>query len=75
MNYKTEQEAFWAGEFGNNYINRNDSERFLFSKVAMWSNILKSANLIKSIKELGCNIELNLLTLNKLNPKLKLSRV
>ena len=23
MTYKTEQEAFWAGEFGNAYIDRN----------------------------------------------------
>ena len=25
MAYKTEQEAFWAGEFGDEYIYRNDS--------------------------------------------------
>lgn len=75
MNYITEQEDFWAGEFGNNYINRNNSEKLLFSKVAMWSNILRSANSINSIKELGCNIGLNLLALNKLNPELKLSGI
>lgn len=75
MKYLTEQEKFWAGEFGKNYINRNNSEKLLFSKVAMWSNILRSANSIKSVKELGCNIGLNLLALNKLNPKLKLSGI
>ncbi|NLW05406.1 MAG: pseudaminic acid biosynthesis-associated methylase [Pseudomonadaceae bacterium] len=75
MKYTTEQENFWAGEFGDNYINRNNSEKLLFSKVAMWSNILRSANSIKSVKELGCNIGLNLLALNKLNPELKLSGV
>ncbi len=75
MKYTTEQENFWAGEFGDNYINRNDSEKLLFSKVAMWSNILRGANSIKSVKELGCNIGLNLLALNKLNPELKLSGV
>lgn len=75
MKYTTEQENFWAGEFGKNYINRNNSEKLLFSKVAMWSNILRSANSIKSVKELGCNIGLNLLALNKLNPKLKLSGI
>lgn len=75
MKYLTEQEKFWAGEFGKNYINRNNSEKLLFSKVAMWSNILRSANSIKSVKELDCNIGLNLLALNKLNPKLKLSGI
>ena len=24
MNYKTEQESFWAGQFGDNYIDRNN---------------------------------------------------
>lgn len=71
MNYSTEQESFWAGGFGNDYINRNNSEELLFSKVAMWSKILRSANSITSVKELGCNIGLNLLALNKLNPELK----
>lgn len=75
MDYSTEQEAFWAGEFGSNYSSRNNSEALLFSKVAMWSNILRSANSIASVKELGCNIGLNLLALNKLNPELKLSGI
>lgn len=75
MEYSTEQEAFWAGEFGSNYSSRNNSEALLFSKVAMWSKILRSANSITSVKELGCNIGLNLLALNKLNPKLKLSGI
>ena len=75
MNYSTEQESFWAGGFGNDYINRNNSEELLFSKVAMWSKILRSANSITSVKELGCNIGLNLLALNKLNPELKWSGI
>jgi hypothetical protein len=27
MTFKTEQEKFWAGEFGNEYINRNQGEQ------------------------------------------------
>ncbi len=27
--FKTEQEAFWAGEFGNVYINRNDNDQLI----------------------------------------------
>ena len=70
--YKTEQEEFWAGDFGNSYIDRNNSEQILYSKVAMWAKILKSANKVNSIRELGCNIGLNLVALKRLHPHLSL---
>jgi len=73
MAYKTEQEQFWAGEFGLNYIDRNNSELFLSSKVAMWAQMLRAANSVKSIRELGCNIGLNLVALKRLNPSMVLS--
>ena len=73
MTYKTEQENFWAGEFGLNYIDRNNYEQLLYSKVAMWARLLQAANNVNSIMELGCNIGLNLVALKRLQPKLKLS--
>ena len=73
MRYKTEQEEFWSGDFGNNYINRNNSEALLHFKVALWAKMLRSTNKIKSIRELGCNIGLNLLALKKLNSELNLT--
>ena len=73
MTYKTDQENFWAGEFGSNYIGRNNSEPLLYSKVAMWARMLKAANNVKSIRELGCNIGLNLVALKRLHPTLNLS--
>lgn len=73
MTYKTEQENFWAGEFGLNYIERNNSEPLLYSKVAMWARMLQAANNVNSIRELGCNIGLNLVALKRLQPKLNLS--
>lgn len=72
MNYKSEQEKFWAGQFGQEYIKRNSSEQLVYSKVAMWSRMLKSASGIESIRELGCNIGINLLALKKLNPQIEL---
>ena len=75
MNYLTEQENFWAGSFGDDYISRNESGALLYSKVAMWSQMLKSANRVTSIKELGCNIGLNLKALHHLNPSYDLSGV
>jgi pseudaminic acid biosynthesis-associated methylase len=73
MTFKTEQENFWAGEFGLNYIDRNNSEPLLYSKVAMWARMLQAANNVNSIRELGCNIGLNLAALKRLQPSLKLS--
>ena len=72
MAYKTEQEQFWAGDFGDSYSDRNDSESLLLSKVAMWSKMLRSANNVTSVLELGCNIGLNLVALKKLQPALSL---
>ena len=73
MSYKTEQEEFWAGKFGTDYINRNNSEYLLNSKISIWSRMLRSTNNIKYIREFGCNIGLNLIALKKLNPKFQLS--
>tara|TARA_X000000950_G_scaffold262452_2_gene333714 strand:+ start:1591 stop:2202 length:612 start_codon:yes stop_codon:yes gene_type:complete len=73
MNYKTEQEKFWANQFGTDYIKRNDSEIILNSKINMWKKIFSSTNNVKSVIELGCNIGLNLVAIKKLFPKIKLS--
>lgn len=75
MTYKTEQEKFWAGDFGLGYIDRNNSEKLLYSKVAMWAKMLRGANTVTSIRELGCNIGLNLLALKRLHPEINLSGI
>jgi pseudaminic acid biosynthesis-associated methylase len=72
MTYKTEQENFWAGEFGAEYIDRNSGETLVNSNVVFFSQILKSAPDIKSILELGCNIGLNLQALNRINPSFEI---
>ncbi|MEM0912178.1 MAG: pseudaminic acid biosynthesis-associated methylase [Pseudomonadota bacterium] len=73
MTYKTEQEQFWAGDFGLNYIERNKSDELLTSKVAMWSTMLRSAHSVTSACEFGCNIGLNLVALNQLKPSIDLT--
>jgi pseudaminic acid biosynthesis-associated methylase len=72
MNYKTEQENFWANEFGNNYPSRNEGEKLVSVNVAIFSKILKNCPSIESIAELGCNIGLNLIALNRINKNLSL---
>lgn len=66
--YKTEQEKFWAGEFGSNYIGRNSDAKLMESNLNIFSKILKSTNNINSVIEFGANIGMNLLALKKLLP-------
>ncbi len=72
MNFKTLQEDFWVGSFGDDYINRNQDKNLIESKANFFSRILKSAPDVKSIVELGCNMGLNLSALNTLNRAYKL---
>jgi pseudaminic acid biosynthesis-associated methylase len=67
MQYKTKQEDFWAGEFGDIYTERNGGEHLITSNLVMFSKILKSTPEVRSIVELGCNSGLNLQALNKIN--------
>lgn len=74
-NFKTEQEKFWAGEFGNEYIKRNNSEKLISSNTALFSKILSNTTGIKSVIEFGSNIGLNLIAIRKLIPDIELSGV
>ena len=40
QNYETEQEKFWAGEFGNEYIKRNEDGKILAAKTAFFAKII-----------------------------------
>lgn len=70
MAYKTEQEEFWSGEFGDAYIARNDSKRLLASNVAFFADIIKKTEGVTSVIEFGSNIGLNLKALKTLIPEL-----
>ena len=72
MTFKTEQEKFWAGEFGDEYVVRNDGEDLVTANIAVFSNILKSAPGVKSVVELGCNRGLNLRALSRINKNIEL---
>jgi len=75
MLLKTEQEQFWAGEFGNEYIARNDSSRIIASNLAMFSRIFKSTHDVRSVIDFGSNIGLNLRAINDLLPEAKLAAI
>ena len=72
MSFRTTQEAFWAGEFGDEYSIRNNSEGLEISNEVMFSQILRSTSSVRSIVELGCNIGLNLKALKKINTEFDL---
>jgi spore coat polysaccharide biosynthesis protein SpsF len=58
-----EQEALWAGNFGDEYTKRMDGDAWIKSNIDFFSNALIKAKGINSILELGCNRGLNLAAL------------
>ena len=75
MAYSTEQEEFWAGSFGREYIGRNDSPEQLAAYTKMWSDVLVRTGKIGSAIELGPNVGVNLRALQRLMPGIDLRGV
>jgi len=73
--FKTEQENFWAGEFGDDYINRNMSPELLASNTAFFAKIVDHVSQVNSILEFGANIGLNLNALKVLLPHAESSAI
>lgn len=73
--YATLQEEFWAGDFGSEYIGRNNSEELLASNLNFFSQALRQSGQISSCLELGANIGMNLKALKLLYPKITLKGV
>ena len=71
-NYKTPQETFWAGNFGTEYITRNNSSELLASNLNFFTQALKQAGKVLSCLELGANIGMNLKALQLLYPNIEL---
>ena len=68
MGFSTEQEDFWAGEFGDQYLVRNDGPELLASKVVFFSRALRMAGQVESCIEFGSNIGMNLKAIKVLYP-------
>jgi pseudaminic acid biosynthesis-associated methylase len=73
--YKTEQEKFWANEFGTEYIERNQGEQLLASNLIFFTKALQQAGRIESCIEFGANIGMNLKALKLLYPSIKLNAI
>lgn len=70
--FETEQERFWAGDFGTDYIQRNQSDQLLASNLAFFAKGLYAAKGIQSCIEFGANIGMNLRALKLLYPGIDL---
>jgi pseudaminic acid biosynthesis-associated methylase len=68
MTFKTEQEAFWAGEFGTEYIQRNQGDALLASNLDFFTKALSATRDVHSCIEFGANIGMNLKALKLLHP-------
>lgn len=73
--FKTEQEKFWAENFGNEYIERNQGAQLLASNLSFFSKALAQAGQIKSCLEFGANIGMNLRALKLLYPSIQLQGI
>ena len=71
----TAQENFWAGEFGDDYISRNNSHSLLQSNIDFFKKSLRKSEPLEQVLELGCNIGMNLKALNAIMPETRLTGV
>lgn len=73
--YKTSQEDFWSGEFGNEYCDRNAGAKWIASNIVLFSKVLSHCGKVDSVIEFGANIGLNLSALKILLPDADFSAV
>jgi len=66
--FKTDQEAFWAGEFGTQYIERNQGDALLAYNLNFFTKALRATRDVESCIEFGANIGMNLKALKLLYP-------
>ncbi len=72
MNFETEQEKFWAGCFGDEYIHRNKSQDLLSANISFFAKIFHVIEPPKSMIEYGPNIGMNMIAIKMLFPSIKL---
>lgn len=73
--YKTEQEKFWAGNFGEKYVERNTEVELLPANLALFAKILSRTSGVKTLIEFGANIGLNLKAIKQLLPNVDLAAI
>ncbi|MDR7152334.1 spore coat polysaccharide biosynthesis protein SpsF [Hydrogenophaga palleronii] len=72
MSFKTEQETFWAGDFGSDYVKRNQGNALKAANIDFFSKALRATRGLRSCMEFGANIGMNLMAIKLLYPSIKL---
>lgn len=70
--FLNEQERFWVGNFGDEYIGRNNSDVLHSANLNLFSKILSRTHDVSSVAEFGCNIGMNLRAIKSLRPNVEL---
>ena len=73
--FSTDQETFWAGAFGDAYIDRNSDPAAVAHRIALFSEILRRTRGVSSVLEFGANSGQNLCALRSLLPRCALAGV
>jgi len=71
----SDQEQFWAGKFGEEYIDRNQSNQLLGSNIHFFAKALEGIPKPVSCLEFGANIGMNLKALSLLFPEMNLAAI
>ena len=73
--FKTDQEKFWAGEFGTEYNERNRGDQLLASNLDFFVKALRNTQNVKSCIEFGANIGMNIKAIKLLYPGIDASGI
>jgi spore coat polysaccharide biosynthesis protein SpsF len=73
--FSTEQESFWAGGFGDEYVYRNNKSESISWRTGVFAKILSRTKGINTVLEIGANIGHNLLAIKNLLPSCKFSGI
>lgn len=73
--YDTEQEMFWQGQFGDEYVARNTSEAYIRENVVFFQKVFGLIDTPQSVLEFGPNTGMNLRAISVLKPDIKLTGV
>lgn len=69
------QEKFWKGNFGNSYIKRNNIKKVVKNNFHFFKKVFNKKIKINSLIELGPNVGLNIIALNKIFKNLSITAV
>jgi len=70
---QTAQEDFWIGQFGDDYIARNESPDLLAANLHLFSKVAEAMEPVSSVFEVGANVGMNLRALRQLMPQASLT--